>query len=251
MERGGWPQFEDLGHDELTSQVYGPLRNAYGPDDARHRRVVRTGDGSWRTVLPTEAGFGVIGANVGSGTATYGAMAWRYMPQDFRMRTTYGCPEGSTLDDWPISYDELEPFYQKAEWEIGASGDDSENPFAPPRRKPRPMPPHPYARPALLLAWRQKGSGMHPFPIPMLRNTVPYQGRPACIHCRYCTGFTCEVNAKNGTHNTVIPVALASGNCSLLTNCVVSEILINDRDEPKESATSMPRIGLRPGRRIW
>jgi choline dehydrogenase-like flavoprotein len=111
IERGGWPQFEELGHDELSAQSMGPVRNAYGPDDARHRRVIKTGDGSWRTVVPSEAGYGVIAANVGSGTATYGAMAWRFMPQDFRMRTTYGCPEGSTLDDWPITYDELEPFY--------------------------------------------------------------------------------------------------------------------------------------------
>ncbi|RPJ55467.1 MAG: GMC family oxidoreductase [Acidobacteria bacterium] len=229
LERGGWPQFEELGHDELSAQAMGPLRNAYGPDDERHRRVIKTGDGSWRSVMPTEGGFGVIAANVGSGTATYGAMAWRFMPQDFRMRTTYGCPEGSTLDDWPISYDDLEPCYERAEWEIGVSGDDSANPFAPPRRKPRPMPPHPYARPALRLESAANRLGMHPFPIPMLRNTVPYGGRPACVHCRYCNGYTCEVNAKNGTHNTVIPQALATGNCSLLTGCGVSEVVINDR----------------------
>ncbi len=229
LERGVWPQFEELDHDELSAQFYGPLRNAYGPDDARHRRVIKSGDGSWQIVRPSEGGYGVIGANVGSGTATYGAMAWRFMAQDFRMRTTYGCPEGSTLDDWPIGYDELEPFYEKVEWEIGVSGDDSANPFAAPRRKPRPMPPHPYARPALLLEPAAKRLGMHPFPIPMLRNTVPYGGRPACIHCRYCSGFACEVNAKNGTHNTVIPAALATGNCSLLTNCVVSEVIVSER----------------------
>jgi len=71
------------------------------------------------------------------------AMAWRYMEQDFRMRSTYGSVEGSTLDDWPISYQDLEPYYEKAEWEIGVSGDDSNNIFRAPRKRPLPMPPLP------------------------------------------------------------------------------------------------------------
>ena len=53
--------------------------------------------------------------------------------------------------------------------------------------------------------------GLHPFDIPMLRNSVPYGGRPACMRCRWCVGFACEVNAKCGTQNTVVPTALASG----------------------------------------
>ena len=63
----------------------------------------------------------------------------------------------------------------------------------------------------------------------MARNSVPYDGRPACIGCRYCVGFACEVNAKNGTHNTVIPRALDTGNCQVLTNSVVSEVSVDER----------------------
>jgi choline dehydrogenase-like flavoprotein len=229
LERGGWPSFEQGGHDELTAQFYGVLKNSFGPDDERHRRVVRDADGKWQVVRPSDGNFGVIGSCVGSGTATYGAMAWRFMTQDFRMRSTYGSLEGSTLEDWPISYDELEPFYEKAEWEIGVSGADSLNPFAPPRRRPHPMPPHPYYTPAQRLEPAARRIGYHPFPIPMLRNTVPYGGRPACIHCRYCSGYACEVNAKAGTHNTVIPTALATGNCSLRTGAVAREIVVDDR----------------------
>ena len=51
---------------------------------------------------------------------------------------------------------------------------------------------------------------LHPFDIPMLRNTVPYNGRGGCMRCRWCVGFACEVDAKCGTHNTVIPRALAT-----------------------------------------
>ena len=52
-----------------------------------------------------------------------------------------GTVEGSTLEDWPISYADLEPYYEKAEWEIGVSGDDSNNIYRSPRRRPLPMPP--------------------------------------------------------------------------------------------------------------
>ncbi len=229
LERGGWPDFEEHDHDELISQRTTVLGNAFGPDDARYRRVVVNRDGSTRIVLPSEGSYNNNAACVGSGTVSYGAMAWRFMEQDFRMRSTYGPLEGSTLDDWPVSYAELEPFYEKAEWEIGVAGDMSANPFSPPRRKGYPMPPHSYEKEARILEPAAKRLGLHPFPIPMLRNTVAWGGRPACIRCRYCVGFACEVNAKNGTQNTVIPKAIATGNCEVRTGSVASEIIVDER----------------------
>ena len=143
---------------------------------------------------------------MGGGTLSYGAMAWRFMEKDFRLRSTYGTVEGSTLDDWPISYADLEPYYEKAEWEIGVSGDDSGNIFRAPRRRPLPMPPLP-AESRATRSWnrQRRALGLHPFDIPMLRNSVPYNGRGACMRCRWCVGFACEVDAKCGTQNTVIP----------------------------------------------
>jgi choline dehydrogenase-like flavoprotein len=91
------------------------------------------------------------------------------------------------------------------------------------------MPPLPPNREQELLYPAAKRLGLHPFDIPMLRNSVPYNGRPACMRCRWCVGFACEVDAKCGTHNTVIPKALATKNCELRTECVVKEILTNER----------------------
>jgi choline dehydrogenase-like flavoprotein len=228
LERGGWTTFEQHGHDELISQRVTILGNAFGPDDERHRRVVSAGPGKWRVVLPSEGGYNNNAACVGSGTVSYGAMAWRFMEKDFRMRSTYGPVNGSTLEDWPISYADLEPFYEKAEWEIGVAGDMSTNPFSPLRRKPYPMPPFPLNREGELLQTAAKKLGFHPFPVPMLRNSVPYNGRAACIKCRYCVGFACEVNAKTGSHNTVIPAAIATGNCELRTHCIAKEVAVDD-----------------------
>jgi choline dehydrogenase-like flavoprotein len=229
LERGKWYTAFDCRKDDLRNQRVTVLGNAFGPDDERYQRVVAGPDGIERIVKPSEGAYNNNAACVGGGTFSYGAMAWRYMEQDFRMRSTYGAVEGSTLEDWPITYNDLEPYYEKAEWEIGVSGDDSGNPFKGPRRRPLPMPPLPPTLEHRILEPAARRLGLHPFHIPMLRNTVPYNGRGPCMRCRWCVGFACEVGAKNGTHNTVIPRALATGNCELRTGCVAKEILTNAR----------------------
>ena len=105
------------------------------------------------------------------------------------MKSEYGHIDGGTLEDWPISYDDLEPYYERAEWEIGVSGDDSTNPFKGPRRRPLPMPPLPPNREYELLKPAALRLGLHPFDIPMLRNSVPYLGRGACMRCPLVRGL--------------------------------------------------------------
>ena len=89
LERGGWPRYDEHNDDELHSQRTPVLGNAFGPDDRRHRRVVVYPNGSTRIVLPSEGEYNNNAGCIGGGTASYGAMAWRFMPQDFRLRSTY------------------------------------------------------------------------------------------------------------------------------------------------------------------
>jgi choline dehydrogenase-like flavoprotein len=229
LERGKWYTANDCRKDDLRNQRTTVLGNAFGPEDEGNPRVWVDSRGEANVVLPSEGEYQNNAACVGGGTLSYGAMAWRFMPQDFRMRSTYGAPRGSSLEDWPIGYDDLEPFYDKAEYEIGVSGDESGNPFHGPRRRGLPMPPLPPNREFGILEPAAKRLGLHPFPIPMLRNSVPYNGRGECMRCRWCVGFACEVDAKNGSQNTVIPSALATGNCELRTECMVREILTDER----------------------
>jgi choline dehydrogenase-like flavoprotein len=245
LERGKWYSAFDCRKDDLRNQRTSVLGCGFGPDDERNRRVLVDAQGNERVVLPSEGVYGNNAACVGGGTASYGAMAWRYMEKDFRMRSTYGAVEGSTLEDWPIAYADLEPFYEKAEWEIGVSGDDSGNPFRAPRKKPLPMPPLPPSREHEILRPAAARLGLHPFDIPMLRNSVPYNGRAACMRCRWCVGFACEVDAKNGTQNTVIPKALATGNCELRAECMAREILSDDRGRATGVAYFDPQDKLR------
>jgi choline dehydrogenase-like flavoprotein len=229
LERGRWYTANDCRKDDLRNQRTSVLGNNSGPDDERNPRVFVDHEGNRHIVLPSEGGYSNNAACVGGGTLTYGAMAWRYQPKDFRMRSTYGALEGSTLGDWPISYEDLAPFYEKAEHEIGVSGDVSNDPFKGPRARPLPMPPLSPTREYEILKPAAQRLGLHPFDLPMLRNSVPYNGRPPCMRCRWCVGFVCEVDAKCGTHNTVIPRALATGLCDLRLGCMVKEILTTDQ----------------------
>jgi choline dehydrogenase-like flavoprotein len=169
--------------------------------------------------------WGLNAMTVGGGTRVWQGMAWRFCPEDFEMATRYGVPDGSTLSDWPIAYEELEPYYDRVEWEIGVSGASSgplTDRFA--RSRPYPMPPlrddairRAFAAAAGRLGW---GSG----PVPFAINSVPRDGRAACAHCSQCLGHASPVNAKNSTYNTVIPRAVASGNCDLLVRAQVLAI---------------------------
>jgi choline dehydrogenase-like flavoprotein len=227
LERGKWAGPRDDRKDDLRNQRLCVLGNPFGPDDARNPRVFVDSQGHEEIVFPSEGTYNNNAACVGGGTVSYGAQAWRFMEQDFRMRSTYGTVQGSTLDDWPISYDDLEPYYEKAEWEIGVSGDDTNNIFHAPRKRPVPMPPLSPNREYTILKPAAERLGFHPFDVMMLRNSVPYNGRGPCMRCRWCVGFACEVDAKNGTQNTVIPKALATGNCELRTGCMTKEVLTN------------------------
>ena len=230
LEKGRWHSPFEERKDDLANQRVSALGVAYGPDEARNPRVAVDLKGRERIVYPSDGAYSNNASCVGGGTVSYGGQAWRFMPQDFRMRSIYGTLEGSTLEDWPLSYDDLEPYYEQAEYEIGVSGDVEPNPFKGPRRKPLPMPPlSPRPREWEFLEPAARRLGLHPFDTPLLINSVPYNGRSACMRIRWCVGFGCETNAKNGTQNTVIPRALATGHAWLRTQCVAKEILFDDR----------------------
>src|SRR5262245_27279957 len=65
--------------------------------------------------------------------------------------------------------------------------------------------------------------------VPLLINSVPYNGRPACIRCKTCVGFACHAATKNGTHNTVIMRARATGRCDLLASTAATSLLSEGR----------------------
>lgn len=224
LERGGPLNFQTVGRDHLRNQRISLYGHSAGPELSGNPRVVVDARNNTRLVRPHEGGYQNNAAGVGSGTAVYGAQAWRFMRQDFRMASTYGVPDGSSLADWPLTYEDLEPYYERAEWEIGVAGDTDANIHQAPRKKGYPMPPLPGNRSRAILQRGAAALGWNTFPMPVLINTVPYLGRAACIQCQHCVGFYCPTNGKNGTQNTLIPRALATGNCELVTHAMTERI---------------------------
>ena len=136
---------------------------------------------------------------------------------------------GTGFADWPISYQELEPYYTKVEWEVGVSGLAGASPFDPPRSKPYPMPPLPVKSSGVLFERGARKLGLHPFPAPMAIVSQPFRGRPACVNCGFCMGFGCEVRAKSSTLYTMIPEAEATGRCEIRAESYVFRVETNAR----------------------
>ena len=169
-----------------------------------------------------------LASAVGGGTLVYGMQAWRFHPIDFRMASQYGVPEGSSLADWPIAYEDLEPWYDRAEWEIGVAGTPGGDPNGGPRQRDFPMPPLPGFGSAQVLRRGAEKLGLTTFAPPMLLNSQPYDGRAACIQCGSCIGFPCPVDAKNGTQNTLLRRAMHTGNLTIVTGAVAERVATDD-----------------------
>lgn len=215
------------GRDHLKNQRLSAYGVNAGPSADNPRVFVDWKTGEERTVLPHEGGYCNNAAGVGGGTAVYGAQAWRFHPLDFRMASTYGVPEGSSLADWPIGYDDLLPYYERVERELGVAGDASRMTHLPPYNAPYPMPPFSQNAQGRAVQRGAEALGWATLPPPLAVNTVPFDGRPACIQCQHCVGFACPVNAKNGSQNTFIPLALKSGNCELAAGVTAGRLEVD------------------------
>jgi choline dehydrogenase-like flavoprotein len=229
LERGRALTFSDVGRDHLRNQRLAIYGHNAGPELMGNPRVFVDPEGRSRIVKPYELDYHNNAACVGGGTRVYGAQAWRFHPDDFRMASKYGIPEGSSLADWPITYETLEPFYERAEWELGVAGDGRSIQHEIPRQRNYPLPPVPPTPHSVALEQGARKLGWRTAPVPLLINTEEYGGRAACIECKYCVGFACPTDAKTGSQNTVIPRALATGNCKLKTSAVVEAIEMDDR----------------------
>jgi choline dehydrogenase-like flavoprotein len=221
VERGESLRRADLPRDHLrNARVWTGLERQVDPPAAGNPRFV--GDVA---VLPTEALWNGNAMAVGGGTRVYGAQAWRFCPEDFRMGSTYGEP----FMDWPIDYEDLEPYFDRVEWEMGVCGPAAPRTYDGARRRGYPMPP---LAPNVAQRVLESGAGalgIATDAVPLLINSVPRAGRPACLRCATCVGFACHADAKNGTDNTTIMRALATGRCDLLTGVAATRLVTEGR----------------------
>lgn len=204
------------------------------------------------------------GRGTGGSSVHWTAQYWRFDNADFRHRShneeRYGpdrIPENMTIQDWPVTYEELEPFYDAVDYDLGISGQAGNvngeiipggNPFEEPRSRPYPLPPHPMSLSADLFAEAATALGYAPFPQPAGIVSQAFEDpfgnhHAGCIYCGYCTRFGCEVDAKMSGINTHIPAALNTGRYDIRTNCKVLRVNVG----PDGLATGVTYIDLLTG----
>ncbi len=220
LEQGKWYTREDFHHDELGVL----FNNKYTETAALHPQTYRkTPDEKAEPRLYLQYAHAVGGSSI-----HFAANYWRFRPIDFVEFTTRGGVPGAALADWPITYDELEPYYTAVEWAIGVSGQAGVDPGEPPRSKPYPLPPLPLTGPGALLDIGARKMGWHPIPAPMAIISRPYNGREPCHNCGFCWFFPCEWGAKSGTNFSMVPDAVRTGRCEVRTECKTRKIETDD-----------------------
>lgn len=169
----------------------------------------------------------------------------RFQETDFRLGSLLGDVPGASFADWPLDYDELEPFYTEAERITGVQGEDGSDPFAAPRTQPYPMPPGAPMYVSLLAAESAEKLGYHPFPYPTAVNSRFYDGRPPCVDCGMCSGYGCPNNAKGSPAVTFLRSALLSENCQPRFNSTVARLVPNASGSAIESVEYIDPEGNR------
>jgi gluconate 2-dehydrogenase alpha chain len=205
------------------------------------------------------------GEGVGGSGIHWGGLTWRFLPTDFRIRSViaerYGAaaiPGDMTIQDWPVSYDELEPHYERFEKLVGASGKAGNlrgqkiaggNVFEGARQSEYPNQPLKSSVPSSMFGDAAKGLGYHPFPMPVSISSAPYTNSEgvalgACEYCGFCNRTGCEANAKGSSVSTLMPVLRADPKFELRTRAYVTRLAY---DKASKKVTGVLYTDLRTG----
>jgi gluconate 2-dehydrogenase alpha chain len=200
-----------------------------------------------QTALPMRRlGSFLPGDGVGGSGVHWSGHTWRWSDLELKVRSMYEqrygkkhIPEDMTIQDWGISYDELEPYYEKFERVAAVSGKAGNlqgkivpggNPFEAPRANEYALPPLTPLHTQERFRKAAADLGYHPFPRPSANASRAYTNPDgsrfgACQYCGHCQRFGCEANAKGSAHITVIPIAMRNPNFELRTHAWATKVL--------------------------
>src|SRR5437868_12318544 len=205
------------------------------------------------------------GEVVGGAGVHWSGHTWRWTDMEFKVRSMYEerygksfIPADMTIQDWGITYDEIEPYYDRFEHTAAISGKAGNikgqivpggNPFEAPRAREYPLPPLTPILCSEMFANAARNAGYHPFPRPSANASRAYTNPDgskfgACQYCGYCQRFGCEANAKGSPHITVIPIALKNPNFELRTHSWVTKVL---KDSDGKKVTGVTYINILTG----
>jgi choline dehydrogenase-like flavoprotein len=175
-----------------------------------------------------------LARNVGvGGPFVWSGFAYRFHPSDFRVATESGAPDGSSVVDWPLTYDELAPWYDRAEALLAVGGVTGENPYEAPRRAPYPEGPVPQSSGAARLAAAARALHWHPYHPPAAVLVRPRHdlGRGACTGCGLCTFYGCPWGAKASVGATALGATLRD-RVEVRAGCTATEVRCDPGGRP-------------------
>lgn len=245
LERGA---FRDTVPDFATDQIQDELRYAVRKQtfEKPARETITFRNSVDQVALPMrKLGSFLPAAGVGGGGVHWNGQNWRFLPTDFIARShteqRYGkkfIPPNMNLQDWGVTYDELEPYYDRWEYLCGISGKAGNlggkiqpggNPFEGPRRRDFPLPPLKRSASTTMFDTAARELGLHPFPCPAANTSKPYVNSLGvqmgqCTFCGFCEWFGCGNYSKASPQTTILPVLLKKPNFSFRTYCDVTRV---------------------------
>lgn len=233
LERGRERGTEDFSivHDEYRYAVRYELMQ-----DLSKETITFRNNRQQRALPMRQMGSFLLGEGLGGSGTHWNGQTWRFLPYDFQIKTMtdekYGAnklPAEYTIQDWGITYDELEPYFDRFEKTAGISGENN-NPFAGERSSDYPTPP--MKKTPILQRFETATSslGLSPFMLPSANLSEAYENPDgqqinACQYCGFCERFGCEYGAKTSPEITVVPAARETGNYEIKFNANVVEIM--------------------------
>ena len=259
LERGqkrGLKEYAE-GMDEVDYAIRLRMMQNIAEETVTHRHSARQAAVPVRQYGSFNPGTGVGGAG-----EHWSGLAYRYLPDQFRLATVLREKHGSglsselTLQDWGVTYDELEPYFWRVEQMMGIGGKagnlrgtivEGGNPFEGPRSHEYPNPPHKPTYLTSLFTNAARELGYHPFPTPAATLSQTYRNpdgvsRSGCAYCGYCQRYGCMIGAKAQPTNTLLPVLVTRRNFSLHTGCWVRRVL--HREGRAEGVSYMDASGV-------
>lgn len=221
LEKGPWFTEQDFFKDELACC----RRSTYTPklEDEFHVIEDSNDAGDWVGETTTESGWDWWNGNCVGGSSNFmSGFFHRMKPLDFRLLSTFGPIEGANIVDWPIAYDDLEPYYAKVESVVGVSGRVVQHPQLEPRStRDFPYPPTQENPIAQHIDDTCTQMGLHSFPVPRAVLSKPKDARRSCEYSGYCGSYGCSSGAKGSSRAALLNDAVATGNCEVRAHAKV------------------------------
>ena len=190
-------------------------------------------EGKWIATPTYESGVSFWNGNIVGGSSNLmSGMLHRLHPDDFRLQSKYGDIEGANVVDWPISYEDLEPYYDMAEEIVGISGHYEKHEYEPPRSRAnftqKPTQENVVVK---LLDKSCKALNITPLVTPRAVLSKDKVDRKACYYSNFCGSYGCSSGAKGSSREALLKPALATGNLTLLTNTHVKYLHTSQKDK--------------------